>query len=282
MKQQAIPRTRRVTHGPVRIELTSSPSGMHMPTPDEHGYLVEIPVRSLMRVVDRRHEVEVAPGRTVVVGPSVDAYVDAPERGRVVAVEVGQRALTDMLEALLGHPVRHAVRPAETPQVPDRAWLTTVRRVAGDTSSDVAPLGLPALEQKLLTQLLLSLDHPDREALDAAVPSWGPHVIRRCMDYLEAHPGEPLTVTRLAAETGLSVRALEECWIRHREMPLIADVVRVRLAGAHADLEFYRPGETTVNTLATAWGFLPRLFPLTYELHYGRPPEQTLRGPAFA
>ncbi|MGF6885288.1 AraC-like DNA-binding protein [Nocardia sp. GAS34] len=281
MKQQAILRTRRVTRGPVRVELTSSVTGMHVHTPDEHGYLVEIPIHNLMRVVDRLHEVEVTPGHAVVVGPSVDAYVDTPERGQVVAVDVGQRALTDMLEALLGHPVRHPVRPAEAPQVPDRVWLSTVRRVAGD-GPEVTPIGRPALEQKLLAQLLLSLDHPDREALDAAVPSWGPHVIRRCMDFLEAYPGEPLTVTRLAAEAGLSVRALEECWIRHREMPPIADVVRVRLAGAHADLEFYRPEETTIEAVASAWGFLPRLFPVVYELHYGRPPEQTLRGPAFA
>lgn len=281
MKQQAILRKRRVTQGPVRVELTSSPTGMHVRTPDEHGYLVEIPVHHLMRVVDHRHEVEVVPGLAVVVGPSVDAFLDAPERGRVMAVEVGQRALSDMLETLLGRTVRHPVRPAGTPRAPDREWLSIVRRIAGD-DTDVAAIGRPALEQKLLAQLLFSLDHPDREALDAAVPNWGPHVIGRCMDYLEAYPGEQLTVSRLAAEAGLSVRALEECWLRHREMPLIADVVRVRLAGAHADLEFHRPGETTVDAIATAWGFRPRLFPVVYELHYGHPPEQTLRGPAFA
>ncbi|MFF3567890.1 helix-turn-helix domain-containing protein [Nocardia jiangxiensis] len=281
MKQQAVLRTREVTRGPVRVELTSSVTGMHMHTPDEHGYLVEIPVGRMMRVVDRRHEVEVLPGRAVVVEPSVDAFVDSPDRGRVVAVEVGQGALSDMLEALLGRTVRHPVHPAEAPQVPDRTWLSTVRRIAAD-EADVPPIGRPAIEQKLLVRLLLSLDHPDREALAATVPNWGPHVIRRCLDYLEAFPGEQLTVSGLAAEAGLSVRALHECWIRHREMPLTADVARIRLAGTHADLEFYRPGETTVDAIATAWGFQPSLFPAVYELHYGCPPEQTLRGPAFA
>ena len=79
----------------------------------------------------------------------------------------------------------------------------------------------------------------------------------------------------------MSVRALQGCWVRHRDERPGHDVVRVRLGRAHRDMEFYRPGETTVTAVARAWGFRPRPFTAAYGARFGRSPGQTLRGPAF-
>jgi hypothetical protein len=56
----------------------------------------------------------------------------------------------------------------------------------------------------------------------------------------------------------------------------------VRLDRAHRDLESHRPEETTVDAVATSWGFGPRPFVTAYGARYGRSPHATLRGPAFA
>ena len=76
----------------------------------------------------------------------------------------------------------------------------------------------------------------------------------------------------LAADAGLSVRALEGCWLRHRDVRPGHDVGRVRLGRAHRDLEFYRPGETTGNAVARSWGFRPQPFVAAYGARFGRYP----------
>jgi transcriptional regulator GlxA family with amidase domain len=106
--------------------------------------------------------------------------------------------------------------------------------------------------------------------------------VRRCVDYIEDHPERPLTPAVLAADAGLSVRALEGCWLRHRDVRPGHDVGRVRLGRTHRDLQFYRPGETTVTAVARSWGFRPQPFVAAYGTRFGRSPGQTLRGPAFA
>jgi len=152
-----------------------------------------------------------------------------------------------------------------------------------DTSSVLAnPMSAEPLQDTLLVRLLLAAEHPHRDALDERVPTWGPRAVRRCVDYIEDHPERPLTLAGLAADAGLSVRALEGCWLRHRDVRPGHDVGRVRLGRAHRDLQFYRPGETTVTAVARSWGFRPQPFVAAYGARFGRSPGQTLRGPVSA
>jgi transcriptional regulator GlxA family with amidase domain len=167
-----------------------------------------------------------------------------------------------------------------------RAWVRAVRSVAGavpGTSSILGnPLGAEQLQDALLAGLLYATSHPDRDALDVPVLTWGPRKVRECLDLIEAHPQRPLTSGTLAAHAGMSVRALDGCWRRDRDVLPRQDVERVRLGRAHRDLEEYRPGETTVAAVAASWGFPPRRFAAAYGARFGRSPEQALRGPAYA
>lgn len=161
-----------------------------------------------------------------------------------------------------------------------------VRSVAvagpGPTSALTNALSAEPLQDALLVGLLHLTDHPERDALDAPVRSWGPRAIRECLDLVEAHPELPLTSASLAARAGLSSLALQGCWRRHRDVLPRDDVERVRMTRAHRDLEAHRSGETTMAAVARSWGFSPRTFPAAYAARFGRSPAQTLRGPAFA
>jgi AraC-like DNA-binding protein len=282
--------THTVTRGPLRVEATRCTDGIHVQVlTDEPTYAVGLPVRGPVHTDHRGRELDLGPGQAAVFTPAEEAEMSSNDRFDVLLVRVRSAALEDALEALLGRAVR---RPLPLPAsmaldtTAGAAWSDTVRLVAdatpGATSVLASPMSAEPLQYALLARLLLASDHPEREALDARVPSWGPRTVRNCVDSIEDQPERPMTLASLAAEVGLSVRALEGCWMRHRSVPPGEDVGRVRLGRAHRDLEFYRPGETTVATVATSWGFRPEPFVNAYGTRFGRPPAQTLRGHAYA
>jgi transcriptional regulator GlxA family with amidase domain len=43
-------------------------------------------------------------------------------------------------------------------------------------------------------------------------------MVRRGIDTIEAFPQRPFTTAALAADACMSVRVLEECWRRHRDL----------------------------------------------------------------
>ncbi|WP_284742322.1 AraC family transcriptional regulator [Amycolatopsis sp. RTGN1] len=282
-------RTRRVTSGSLAVEETRCTDEVHMRMPDEHGYLVGIPVRGALRIRYRGQDLDLGPGRAAVLAPPAEATVDTVEQFDVVVADIGSVALEDMLEALLGRSVRRPLPLAASLSLNSpagRSWAADVRLItdvtAKPTSLSADPISAEPMQDHVMVQLLFATDHPHHEALDASVPTWGPRAIRRCIDYIEAFPDQPLTPGRLATVAGLSIRALAGSWIRHRDVPSWQDIERVRLGRAHADLEFFRPGETTVAAVARSWGFGPPRFVAAYGTRFGRSPAQTLRGPAFA
>ena len=281
--------THRVTRGPLGVEETRGTDGIHLRLPDRPSYQVGLPVRGPLHADHRGKELDLGPGRAAIFSPWPETTVVTGDRFDILLVDVGSAALEDMLEALLGRTVPRPLRLRTSMTVgtaAGRTWAGTVRLVADaatETSSVLAnPMSAEPLQDTLLVRLLLAADHPHRDALDERVPTWGPRAVRRCVEYIEDHPERPLTLAGLAADAGLSVRALEGCWLRHRDVRPGHDVGRVRLGRAHRDLHFYRPGETTVTAVARSWGFRPQPFVAAYGTRFGRSPGQTLRGPAFA
>ena len=57
----------------------------------------------------------------------------------------------------------------------------------------------------------------------------------------------------------------------------------VRLGRAHGELAEHSPDEVTAGAIGYRWGYArPARFGADYARRYGLPPEQTLRGPAYA
>ena len=145
------------------------------------------------------------------------------------------------------------------------------------------PLLADPVQETVAARLLLAVDHPYREELDAPTHSWGPGPVRRMVEAVEAFPRYPFTVTELADLSGVSVSALHECCLRHLEVSPSQQLRSVRLTRAHHELADTEAGQATVGEIASGWGFAsPARFTAVYADRYGVPPWQTLRGPAYA
>ncbi len=261
---------------------------MRLPSGDA-DYVISLPVRGAVLAMYRGKELDLRPGQAVVFRPPAEAVMTTADDFDVLVVRVDAAALEDALEGQLGYPVRRPLPLAPTLDLDSaggRGWATLLRYLLG-AAVPGGPLANPMiaepLQDALLAWLLQAIDHPYREALDASVRSWGPRAVRRCVDTIEAFPQRPLTTAGLAADAGMNVRVLQQCWRRHHDMTPMGYLRGVRLACAHRDLQEHAPGETTVSATAFNWGFArPARFTTRYTRRYGLPPHQTLRGPAYA
>ncbi|MBV9648848.1 MAG: AraC family transcriptional regulator [Pseudonocardiales bacterium] len=252
-------------------------------------YVISVPVRGAVLALYRGRELDFRPGQAVVFQPPAEAVITTDDNFDVLVVRVDATALENALEARLGCPVRRPLALAPTLDLDSaggRGWATLLRYLLG-AAVPGGPLANPMiaepLQDALLAWLLQAIDHPYREALDASVRSWGPRAVRRGIDTIEAFPQRPLTTAGLAADAGMNVRVLQQCWRRYHDVTPMDYLRGVRLARAHRDLQEHAPGGTTVSATAFNWGFArPARFATRYTRRYGLPPHQTLRGPAYA
>lgn len=108
----------------------------------------------------------------------------------------------------------------------------------------------------------------------------GSAVVRRAVEYIETHAGTDMSPADIAAAAHITVRGLQYAFRRHLDTTPMEYVRRVRLAGAHRDLQAADPASgVTVTDIATRWGFLHQgRFAATYRRVHGRTPGQTLHG----
>jgi AraC-like DNA-binding protein len=276
--------------GPLSVEHACCTDGARVRVPsDEAAYVISFPVRGAMLAVHRGRDIDLGPGSAVVSQPPAELVMTTGDDSGVFVVRVDAAALEDALEAQLGFPVRRPLPVAATLDLSTaagREWSALVCHIFhGAVPGGILgnPLIAEPLQDSLFDGLLRAIDHPYREALDAPVPSWGPRTVCRGVDAIEAFPHRPFTMAALAADAGVNVGVLEECWRRHRGVRPMRYLQGVRLARAHLDLEEHAPGETTVAATASQWGFArPTRFASCYAGRYGLLPGQTLRGPAYA
>lgn len=249
-------------HGSLSVEEACCTDGIRVRLPDnDAGYVISFPVCGAILALHRGREFDIGPGKAVVFQPLDEVMMMTDNNFDVLVVRIDAAALEDALEARLGYPVRRPLPLASTLDLGTaaaRGWAASLRHVF----DAAVPRGLLAnpmiaepLQHSLLDGLLKAIDHPYREALDASVRSWGPRTVRHGVDMMEAFPQRPFTMAALAAEAGVSVRALQECWSRHRDVRPMSYLHGVRLTRAHLDLQEHAPGETTVAATALRWGF---------------------------
>jgi AraC-like DNA-binding protein len=121
---------------------------------------------------------------------------------------------------------------------------------------------------------------PHRATWRATVPGNGPEHerLRRALEFVHAHAGEPIGTPEIAAAAGLSPRGLQQSLRRHLDQTP-GDLLRqVRLDGAHADLRLADRDELSVAEIARSWGFghLGR-FSAAYRTRFGELPSESLR-----
>lgn len=162
-----------------------------------------------------------------------------------------------------------------------RHWRTTVAHLRDDVlagAADPGPLVLADAFQQLATAVLtvfpntaLAEPGPTRPVPDA--------VLRRVVEHIDVHAGDPLGPADLARAARVPFRDLRRAF-RHRHGRTPGQQLwRARLDGADRDLRTADPTRDSVAGIAARWGFAdPARFGVVYRAAYGRSPQQTLRG----
>ncbi|MGW4489651.1 AraC family transcriptional regulator [Amycolatopsis sp. NPDC004368] len=204
-----------------------------------------------------------------------------PDAGALV-LSARMTRVEEHLGTLVGHPPRAALRflppsapAAGPPALLDSAWRTACLALA-DTRVPLGPAVLRALEDQLLTAVLLGLPHTSSAELLAGPATAPADAVDRARAWLEEHYPEPLTVADIARVAGLGPRQLQARF-HHRLGTTPTALLRdVRLGHAHRTLLGGEGG--SVAQVASSCGFthLSR-FAQDYRARFGELPSETAR-----
>jgi AraC-like DNA-binding protein len=225
-----------------------------------------------------------APGEAAVIAPDAPAHVrwspDCQQLVLMVSREIVESQLAALVGRTLSTPVRFDLHMPKSGPVRGlwRSPLDMLRREL------LAPSGLFShtsagvhAQSLVLDGLLLGHRHNYSELVGRRAAPAPPTAIGRAVDLLQSHPGRPWTVTGLAAEVHLSVRALHDGFARDVGMPPITYLRHIRLHHARAELQGSEPGRTTVRAVANRVGILHlSRFAATYRATFGESPSETL------
>ncbi|MEZ0339120.1 helix-turn-helix transcriptional regulator [Mycobacterium sp. pV006] len=220
-----------------------------------------------------------APGDVTLLSPP-----DLPYSGRACEatydLTMFDPALLDRIAGYGGPPVRllghRPVSPAAELQL--RAaidYVSTVARadqpptplVASNTASLLAATVLSTLPNTTITEL------DETAGLNAA-----PAVLGRAVAFIDSHADRDIALADIAEAVHLTPRALQYVFRRHLDHTPMEYLRRVRLDHAHRDLVRADPTATSVQTIATRWGFAHAgRFASLYRQSYGCMPSETLR-----
>ncbi|GAA4266591.1 AraC family transcriptional regulator [Frondihabitans peucedani] len=144
----------------------------------------------------------------------------------------------------------HTVAPSEASV---RSWRNTIALVSQTVRDESSSPILQAELTRLAAIALLGMFPPARAAVPAALQSARNAHLRTAVEYIHANAHLPITTTSVAAAAGISLRALQEGFVRHLEMTPNAFLRGVRLDRARDDLAAAGPGQVAV--IAHRWGF---------------------------
>jgi AraC-like DNA-binding protein len=147
--------------------------------------------------------------------------------------------------------------------------------VAGSGPLLRSPIGLRRHKELLVNLMLCALAPEQLENLAAPIVAGSGADVARAEDFIDAQAGTPIAISDVAAHLGVSVRALQYAFRRHRDTTPLAVLQRARLEGARRDL-----GSGTADTVAAIalrWGFTHfGRFSRQYQTAFGEKPSQTL------
>ena len=104
-----------------------------------------------------------------------------------------------------------------------------------------------------------------------------PAPIDHAISYIEEHAQDPITLGDIAQSAGLSPRALQAAFRRHRDVTPMEYARQIRLRRAYDDLITADFGSTTVASVATRWGYHnPGRFASEFRSTFGKYPREAL------
>ena len=267
----------RLTYGPDITLVTDVDTNFH----------VDIPVAGYAEMsAGRTDSLTTQRGKAAVFSPGAPAHLHWSEECSQMCLVVPRASLEAALEELLGQSV---VRPLRFEFVMDlrgpmgRSWVDTLQLVAREL--DVEPGLLTRsragshVQSLLLDGLLLGQPHSYSEEIARGTRPGSSASIARAVDLVNDRADESWSSTSLARAVHVSVGALQEGFNRDVGRPPMRYLRDVRLRRVHDVLRGAVPADTTVEAVATPWGFLHvGRFAAAYRAAFGESPSTTLAG----
>ncbi|GAB1695007.1 AraC family transcriptional regulator [Krasilnikovia sp. M28-CT-15] len=271
--------------GPLRVNRAFHSLGVRVGVPDlQGGYTVAFAGEGRMRSRHRGVETEISTAAASVYRPVGDILVRSTDASLTHTVVVDRQALETTLSALLGRAVEGPIlfgASLDLTGPAERSWARLVQTLTAEiTNPDglaTHPLVMQPMTDAVLRGLLLTAEHPDREALHRPVGPSRSAPVRRAIDAIHTDPAQPFTLSVLARSAGVSVRTLQQGFSEQVGTTPMGYLRKVRLACAHDELRTADPSRIGVAAVAHRWGFahLGR-FAAYYRAAYGCPPSDTL------
>ncbi|HEX3752580.1 MAG TPA: helix-turn-helix transcriptional regulator [Streptosporangiaceae bacterium] len=194
------------------------------------------------------------------------------------AIEQAAQAHTGMDPADLRFHTLTPVSPAMA-----RRWRALTGFVHRMLSVDGAMLDSPLIRAHLtdmiaVTALTVFPNSTMTAEHTAGAGRMAPAALRRAVAYLDHHADQPVTLAAVAEAAGVTPRALQAAFRQHYSTTPMSYLRRVRLEGAHRELQTAGSGQESVTAVAYRWGFSsPSRFAAYYRGAYGVLPSRTLR-----
>ncbi|UNZ17378.1 AraC family transcriptional regulator [Streptomyces sp. 891-h] len=248
-------------------------------------YVVQV-LGGTLEVSAGRNELRSGPGDLHVCDPYAPTLAEW-DNVRLGVVRIGLREVERVAADLAEGDTATARLSFARPVSPERAryWQAVVRHIShdvlGNPQAAGSPLILDEAARLLATAVLATFPHDHAELSRLPSPGWlAPAALRRAMAYIDANAARPLTLREIATAARTSPRALQHAFARHCETTPTGYLRRVRLEGAHRDLQAADPTSgVTVSAVAARWGFAKAgRFASQYREQFGMSPSRTLRG----
>ncbi|TDD70710.1 AraC family transcriptional regulator [Jiangella aurantiaca] len=256
--------------------------------PGELGsfFVVQVPLsgRSLVRYGGE--ELLSTPDVASVISPTVPLTQRWSADCAQLILRVERSALEAHLRTIIEAPLPEPIRFEPSMDVRSgsgRRWLSVFRLLVDeldrpDDSLINWQVVAAEYEDWLMTGLLRAQPNNYSELLDAPTRSPVPHrAVSIARDYIESHPEWRHTVTSLAKEARVGVRALQIAFRQHMGTTPRAYLTQVRMQRAHEELLAAQRDMTTVNSVVARWGLgHPGRFARAYYALFGELPSETL------
>lgn len=167
----------------------------------------------------------------------------------------------------------------------ERYWQATVRFVNREVLPNPYAVASPIVQGSVGRLLGIALLHAfpntatSGDYAVAPTETVPPAALRRAVDFIQSHAGEPITMSDIAAAARVTPRSLQHGFRRLWNTTPTAYLRSVRLERAHRELQAADPSRgDTVAAVAARWGFgnVGR-FAARYRERYGHAPHEVLR-----
>ena len=207
---------------------------------------------------------------------------DSPQLVLRIEQEALERHLTRMLGASLSHPIVFAPELDLTTDAAMR-WTGAIQLLHTEVfypgSLVARGQGIGALEELLMSTLLLVAPSNHHAQLVLPAEQAGRRVVRESLDYIEAHLRDKVTMADIARGVHMSIRAVQQGFREELGTTPMLYLRDRRLERARADLTDGLPTDgMTVTEVAERWGFHHLgSFAALYRKRWGESPSETLR-----